>query len=163
MRPASLPLFGEGTEPALTLPALCLWQPFASLAVDRLKPIETRKSATKFRGRFVVCATQKLAPPEMYQRVLGALEKRLPEHEVARYQPQNVPTGVVLGIVELVDCRPMTEADEPFAWVSRFTDEGKLRWAWVLSPVVVRLQPAPVSGHQYWFRVPASICIPEAA
>lgn len=146
---------------ALTIPALSLWQPFASLVVDGVKPIETRLSATAFRGRFVICATKKLAPKRFYSDVLRRLAEAGEDPEA--YGPKNVQRGVILGIVELVECRPMTEADEPKAWVSRLTDEGDLRWAWVLSPNVVRLKPAPVKGGQFWFRVPASRCLPEAA
>jgi hypothetical protein len=155
---ASLPLFAE---PALTLPALSLWQPFASLVVDGAKSVETRLSATKFRGRFVVCATKALAPSKLYKATLERLVAAGEDPDA--YAPKNVQRGVVLGIVELVDCRPMTEADEPKAWVSRFTDAGELRWAWLLSQRIVRLKPAPVEGRQFWFRVPASLCVPEAA
>ncbi len=155
---ASLSLFDTEAD---TLPALCLWQPFASLVVDGVKSFETRRSATTFRGRFVVCATKALAPPKFYKATLERLIAAGEDPDA--YAPKNVQRGVVLGIVELVDCRPMVEEDEAKALVSRFTDAGALRWAWVLSPVVVRLKPAPVAGRQFWFRVPMSLCVPEAA
>jgi len=157
----TLPFLGIDAEPAVTIPAISLWQPYASLVVDRLKSIETRRSSTTFRGRFVVCATKALAPSKLYKDALARLLAAGENPDA--YTPKNVQRGVILGIVDLVNCRPMTEEDEPKAWVSRFTDEGELRWAWALSPHVVRLKPVPVQGRQFWFRVPASMCIPEAA
>lgn len=142
--------------------ALALWQPFASLVADGLKPIETRLHSTRVRGRFVVTATKQLAPLGDYARVLDRLTAA--GIDVAPYLPQNVPRGCALGVAELVGCRPMTPIDEPQAWVSARTDAGGDRYAWQLAPDPLRLrQPFPVKSKQGWFRIDASPLVGRAA
>ena len=137
------------------LRALALWQPYASLVADGLKPIETRLWSTGVRGRFVVCATKQLAPRGDYARVLGLLEAR--GIDPAPYRAEVVSRGCALGVASLLDCRPMTPEDEPGAWVSTLAEDGRRRFAWVLAPKPYRLDaPRAVRGFQGWFRVPVA-------
>ncbi len=137
--------------------ALSVWQPWASLIADygqvarsvmysqvaravmfgcteitaalqsklvRPKTIETRKWRTGYRGDLLICSTQK-------PRV-GTL-----------------PAGQALCIANLVDCRPMTEADEAAAccrW-------GAGRFAWVLEDIRPLTRRFEVKGGQRLFNV----------
>jgi hypothetical protein len=142
-----------------TYRAISLWQPYASLVALGYKPIETRLWPTPYRGDFLVCATKAPAPREDYDRVLGRLRTRcVPTY--GQLEPESSPKGVALCLVTLLECRPMTEADEEDAWVPYLNPKtGKPRWAWVLGnrrPVTW----TPVSGKQGWFNVPkASITL----
>lgn len=151
------PDFGafEREDKVLLVRALSLWQPFASMVASGLKPIETRLQKTDVRGRFVVCATQKVAPPAIYDAAL----RRMADAgvDVAPYRPDVVVRGSALAIAKLTGCREMTPADEPLAWVHYLDeDTGKPRWAWETDPAALkRLRPFHVSGGQRWFRIPA--------
>lgn len=65
--------------------ALSVKQPFANLVASGEKLIETRTWATRYRGDLLIVSS------------------KLPRIE---------PAGYALCIVRLVDCRPMTRADE---------------------------------------------------
>lgn len=65
--------------------AISLKQPWANLVANGTKTIETRKWSTKYRGRLVICSSQK---PNIY------------------------PAGFAIATVELYDCKPMTKLDE---------------------------------------------------
>ena len=67
--------------------ALSIQQPWASMIASGIKTIETRVWSTEYRGPLLICATKK---PEV----------------------DGLPVGVALCIVELVDCRTMTEEDQ---------------------------------------------------
>jgi hypothetical protein len=131
--------------------ALSLWQPYASLCAWGLKPFETRRSATNVRGPFVLCATQKIAPPAMYDDVLRRLEAC--GYDPGPFMRDRVARGVALAICNLRDSRPMVDEDEPKAWVKRLTDEGEPRYVWELRDKPTRLREVKVTGGQRWFRV----------
>lgn len=67
--------------------ALSVRQPWASMIASGEKTIETRVWSTEYRGPLLICATKKPVIDEL-------------------------PVGIALCIVELVDCRPMTEEDQ---------------------------------------------------
>jgi hypothetical protein len=56
------------------------------------------------------------------------------------------PTGAVVGFAKLVDCRPMTDADEEQACCSW------QRYAWVLGEIIT-IEPLPVKGSLGLFEV----------
>lgn len=70
--------------------ALSVKQPWASLIVSGKKTVECRSWSTKYRGELVICASKgdKFSAD-------GIL----------------LPGGVALGVVELIDCRPMFKKD----------------------------------------------------
>jgi hypothetical protein len=70
--------------------ALSVRQPWASLIASGTKTIETRTWNTKFRGDILIVASKN---PKV----------------------KNLPTGVALAIVSIVDCKPMTIHDVPAA------------------------------------------------
>lgn len=123
--------------------ALSLAQPFASLVARGEKTIETRRWPTSHRGPLLICAALRPwpAPPGYDGPPVDSL-----------------PRGVALCFVRVVDCRPMTRADEAAACCALYPDA----WAWELEEIVP-IDPFPVRGRQRLFNVavPALIQTPE--
>lgn len=105
---------------------LTVQQPYATLLLGP-KRLEIRSRPTKYRGLLGIHAglqANKYGPWDLFAR------------DVA------LPRGVVIGSVHLVDCRPMTGADEQAAYVGFRKDA----WAWVtVEPYVLRT-PIPLKG-----------------
>ncbi len=70
--------------------ALSVRQPYASLIAQGDKTIETRIWSTKYRGPLLIVASKS---PKI----------------------EELPVGVALALVELLDCRPMVESDQEAA------------------------------------------------
>lgn len=87
--------------------ALTIKQPWAGLIFAGLKTIELRSWATKYRGPLLLTVSQK-------PKIIKA------------------PTGCLLCVVTLVDCRPATKKDAEQACCDVIT---KGAFAWVLSDV----------------------------
>ena len=107
--------------------ALSVRQPWANLIADGSKTIEVRTRPTRYRGPLLIVSTKRPAVP---------------------------PAGCALAVVNLVDCRPMTEADEPAAMCKR--EPGQVAWAWVLTDVR-RIEPQPVLGKLGLFEAPIDL------
>jgi activating signal cointegrator 1 len=109
-----------------TIVGLVVRQPWASMIAVGEKSIEVRTWRTRHRGPLLICAAARDADE-------GG---------------EDLPRGVPVCVVDVVDCRPMTPADEQpacSAW-------GPGYWAWVLA----RPRRAPsinVRGGQKLFRV----------
>lgn len=106
--------------------ALSIRQPWASMIARGEKTIETRTWRTDHRGDLLICAS---ASPQTGMKANG-------------------PLGVAVCIVELVDCRPMTEADQLAACCETYPRAV----AWVLRNVRP-VAPIPVSGKLWLFDV----------
>jgi hypothetical protein len=116
--------------------ALSVRQPHASLIEAGKKTLEIRTRRTHHRGPLLICASLSNANKE----------------------GDGLPKGVALCIVDVVDCRPMTEADVDAACVNPWTMQGasavegrqlgageparKEYFAWVLK------NPRPVTQRQ---------------
>lgn len=101
--------------------AISLKQPWASLVASGEKTIETRKWPTTYRGDVLIVSSK---------------------------SPNIAPAGQALAIVEIVDCRPMTKADEVAACCQVYPRA----WSWVLRnarPV----EPFPVKGKLSFYDV----------
>ena len=72
------------------LRALSIRQPYAEQILRGTKTIEYRTLRTNIRGRFLIYASLTPGPPKEFDK-LGL-------------QPGDLPTGVLVGTVELVDC-----------------------------------------------------------
>lgn len=90
--------------------ALSLRQPWASLIAEGRKTIETRTWHTHYRGPLAI-------------------------HASARSHG-DLPTGGIIALAWLYDCRPMTEADEEQACIALY--DGA--YAWLLENV----EPVPL-------------------
>ena len=89
--------------------ALTVRQPFASLIASGAKTVEVRSRRTHYRGPLVIHAACRL-------------------HDLAGPDDAELPRGVLLCVVELVDCVPFTPALASAACVPWVADA----WAWVL-------------------------------
>lgn len=122
--------------------ALTWKQPYAALmAFDK---IETRNWETKYRGQVLICASKTpytvdamLEMGGMYQfrRISSLLEN----NELYKIK------GKAIAIGELVDCRPMTKADEDACFVK--FKEGL--WCHIYENVRL-IEPFDFKGGQGW-------------
>ena len=136
---------GDGN---VRIPALSVWQPWASLIVAGLKEYETRHWLTKYRGRLAIHAT------------LGT--DREPQAECREKWPfpgllgqmgyedlGQLPTGAVVGVVRLVEIRPGVMVWDELGPVERALGNfGMHRWAWRLEDPVQFAAPIPARGGQ---------------
>lgn len=101
--------------------ALTVKQPWAELIASGKKPLETRTWSTSYRGRLAIHAGKEA------------------DEDAPAWNPSDarLPRGTIVAIAELVDCRPMTPADEEAACCSYV--EGK--YVFVLE--AVRRLPPP--------------------
>ena len=101
--------------------ALSVKQPWANLIADGKKTIETRTWATKHRGLLLIVSSKR---------------------------PNISPAGSAVAIVNVVDCRPMTRADEAAACCSVYKDAV----SWILEDIQP-VRPFPVRGALGVFNV----------
>jgi hypothetical protein len=105
--------------------ALTIHQPWASLIITGEKTLENRGWRTKYRGPLLIHASQTIAPTRM---------------------AFDLPRGVLLGIVDLIDCVPLADvAGQPFA-------EGPI--CWKLANPRPFSRPIPLRGKMGVFDVP---------
>ncbi|MBL8799963.1 MAG: ASCH domain-containing protein [Planctomycetia bacterium] len=134
---------------------LSLMQPWATLVLLGAKRYETRDWQTEYRGALASHASRTF--PEA-ARVLCAHE---PFRSVLRAggfnQPADLGRGVLLGTVELIDCRPAQEvlARLPAgAAEAAFGDFRAGRWAWELARPGLFDHPTRYVGRLGLFDVP---------
>ena len=94
---------------------------------DGSKTIEGRSRGTTYRGPLLIVSSKR---------------------------PDVPPAGCALAVVDLVDSRPMTLADERAAMSER--SPGGATTAWVLT-LIDRIEPQPVKGQRGFFEVPIRI------
>ncbi len=72
--------------------ALSIRQPYAELILRRVKKVEYRSTSTNIRERVLIYASKKPAEdPASWRKV--------------KKQPGDLPTGVLVGTIEVCDCR----------------------------------------------------------
>lgn len=108
--------------PPRRLKALSVKQPWANLIANGQKSIETRLWPTDHRGDLLIVSSK---------------------------LPAIAPAGCAVAVVRLVDCRPMTRADEPAACCPYYPGA----WAWILSDIRP-IEPFPVRGQLKLYDVP---------
>ena len=131
------------------LRAITLWQPWASAIALGWKGIETRGRRTLHRGPIAIHAAKVWGPTQRdAARRLSGIIRRPADHFDAE------PRGVVVCVVNLVDCIEMTEeliAKTP-ALQRAFGDWRPGRWAWYLEDVQSLLEvddgPLALRGRQ---------------
>ena len=102
--------------------AISLKQPWANMIVEGLKTVETRVWATRYRGTLVIVSSKR---------------------------PDIAPAGFALAVADLVDCRPMMEADTVAACCEVYPRAK----AWVLDNVHP-ITPIAVTGQLGLYRLP---------
>jgi len=118
-----------------TIKALSLKQPWLNWVRDGRKTIETRTWTTKHRGPLLLVASKSV------DNEAALLDDVTADHVYV--------TGKSICLVELLDVRPMTEADVAAAMCP--CSPG--RFAWVLG-LVQPIVPVPVRGQLNIFDVP---------
>jgi ASCH domain-containing protein len=108
-----------GTED-LPNKALSIKQPWSELILRGDKTIEARSRRTHVRGRIQIYASLGGVSPEHQARVL----------ETYGVDTSNLPRGLLVGSVEIVDCRPLSPVDSRAAGFP--VDRGTTDFAWVL-------------------------------
>ncbi|WP_417386557.1 ASCH domain-containing protein [Gimesia sp.] len=106
------------SHPDHSLPALGIRQPWAELILRGEKTIEIRSSQTQIRGTIYVYASKKLATTPHAEK--AALK--------ADIDVDTLPTGVLIGTVEIVDSFPATEKHASAAGVPAELLAGKYGW-----------------------------------
>lgn len=117
----------------MTLRVLSVRQPWAWAILHAGKDIENRSWTTAHRGLIAIHAGRLPAP--------SAREKLV---EMGVEVPSELPTGVLLGLVDLVDV--VRGIESPWAF------EG--HWHWVLANPRSLAEPVPLLGRQSLFRAP---------
>jgi hypothetical protein len=108
---------------------LSVQQPYASFIAQGLKTIEIRKWSTKYRGPIMICSTA-------FDFDLG--------------NDKYLPGGCALGLVDLVDVRPLRIEDCEAAVLDE-KDFVKDLYAWVLANPR-QIQPIPTKGQQRLYK-----------
>lgn len=109
--------------------ALSVKNPHAHRIATGEKTLEIRSRATHHRGSLLICASARPVSPAGDWR--------------------HLPAGVMLCVVDLIDCRPMTPADAKAACIDFIPGH----FAWVLSNVRPAKQ-VPIKGQLSLFNVP---------
>ncbi len=112
--------------------ALSVRQPWAYAILHLGKDVENRSWRTHFRGRLLIQVSLKVERAE-------ALKLKL--------DPDDLPTGVLVGSVEIVDCIRNSKS----RWAER------RQWHWVLRNPRVLTRPIPFKGKLRIMRVPGRL------
>lgn len=134
--------------------ALTIWQPWASCIMSHGKTVENRGWYTHHRGKLLIHAAARMPEPVP-----------LPDHVNLGCNLLDLPRGVILGTVEVLDCVRVED------WIGTHPGDPWAcgPWCWVLSTPVLFQRPVPVRGAQglwtYSGEVPApqSVAISKSA
>jgi hypothetical protein len=128
-------------HPDKSLLALGIRQPWIELILRGIKSIEVRSVETSVRGTIYLYSSTRLA-------------EGVPAEDAAARAMlacAELPLGLIVGTVEIVDCRPCTPQDSPSAQLPAGLLQGKQ--AWVLAnprrlsdPIRPRFRP-----YGIWF------------
>lgn len=134
---------------------LTLLQPWATLVVHGYKRFETRPWRTAHRGPLAIHASSRFPASSR------ALCREQPFHDALRAcgyrHPSELPTAVLLGLVELEECVTAHEALEtlPRGHPERaFGDFRGRRWVFRLRNAMPLAAPLPQSGRLGLFEIP---------
>lgn len=134
--------------------ALSWKEPYGSLMLPPYGKIETRARYTNVRGQVLICTSK---VPYSENDVLGISRTnqacRIYESlgDIWHLYPLN---GQAIAVGNLVDCRPMTKADEDACFVAY--DPEFQRYCWIFEDVR-EIKPFPWKGAQGWKKVPQKI------
>ena len=121
--------------------ALSFQQPWAELILQGRKTLDLRTFNTHFRGEFAIHASQEVRREECAHFGLD---------------PAALPTGVIVGVVRLVDAGPLSEAEYEAAR-DRHLRAGDWKpefFGWTLADPRRLPEPIPARGRMGWFSAP---------
>jgi hypothetical protein len=121
--------------------ALGIQQPWVELILRGVKTLEIRSQSTRQRGTIYLYASKRPSP-------LPAAATAAEQHEI---DVASLPFGLLVGTVNLVDCRPCTAKDQKAACVPATLLKGQ--YAWQLAESRRLAQPTAVKFLPYgiWF------------
>ncbi len=121
--------------------ALGIKQPWVELILRGIKTLEIRSLATNVRGPIYLYASRRQAAEPHARRAA----------EQHRVLPDELITGMIVGSVHLIDCRPVTPRDASAACLPE--EMLQTQYAWVLTHPQRFSQPRPVQFLPYgvWF------------
>jgi activating signal cointegrator 1 len=138
--------------PERTIPALTLWQPWASLIAIGAKPYETRSRPPPRRLMGQRVAIHAAARKPRHADLNGETHRAMCEAFGSGAWLLTLPLGVIVCTVVLADALPVERVTRDL-----FGDYSTGRWAWRLEDVR-RVDPhVPAKGMQLWgwpWRVP---------
>ena len=119
--------------------ALSVKQPYACAIAEGYKNIEFRSKPTSHRGELLICASKS-------------------ERGYTTDDGKKLPVGCAMVIVNVIDCRRMTEADKSEYGAPQNIDGW---WAWVLDPNTGEtVEPKNVNGSISFFNVDDDLIVP---
>jgi activating signal cointegrator 1 len=154
MPPTQIPGYRFGHVPAISL-----WQPWASAWLSPIKYHETRSWETLRRGPLVVHASKT-------RTCLRLVEPQLERLLADQFGPTwltDLPLGALIGTVELIDCERIGETmfssgASPVDYADHVAgDWSDGRFAWKRGAFQRFDRPIPFAGRQGFFYVPTSI------
>ena len=131
----------NSSTPNPDLIALGIQQPWVELILRGIKTIEVRSQATKVRGTIYLYASKKHSS-------LPAASVQVKQHQLPL---EELPCGLLVGTVDIVDCVPCHSKDATAACVP--ADLLKNHYAWKLAHPVRLEKPLKVKFLPYgvWF------------
>lgn len=140
-------------EPDVERSALGIRQPWAELILRGIKTIEVRSSHTIKRGTIYVYASKKVATNPAAAQVVEEYDLDLDE----------LPRGVIVGTVRIVDSVATTPADEEQSCLPASLLEGKFGWhladaSRLTEPLTPRFLPYGVWFYPFRRRSADSSC-----
>jgi hypothetical protein len=117
---------------AIYCQALSIRQPWAYAILHLGKNVENRPWRTDVRGPILIQASLKIERDEARK---------------LKINPEDLPTGEIVGSVEIIDCVRDSK--------SRWAIPGQ--WHWLLRNPRVLAKPIPLKGKLGFIRVPASL------
>jgi activating signal cointegrator 1 len=146
--------------PDFYLPAISVWQPWASLLAHGIKVHETRSWAPSvaYIGKsFAICASKTTEGLDLFANPAdGDYTTRVAALRVLRLGGMDLhrlPMGCIVGIGTLVKA-VRTSAAEIDGTERSLGDWTPGRWAWRFENMVRLAEPIPVQGKQGIFRLP---------
>lgn len=157
-----------------TIPAISLWQPWATAIALGSKRIETRHWATAYRGPLLIHAAKRRVLTELIQMNCsynwqGALHNAWGKEKIW----ETIPFGSLVAVCELVECRKTDtftvaeldtkrrapgEKTDHCAWTERQMGNFEPgRFGWVLENIRPLADPVPYRGSQGFFYVDQSL------
>jgi hypothetical protein len=143
--------------------AISLWQPWASLWLTDRKIHETRSWPMHLYGPLLVHAAKArkaMRPDEHHSFLVEILED-----EFGGHWAKDLPMGAIVGVVEIIDCKPTEEvytdkdgAPSDDYWCGNFAPD---RFAWKKGRYQKFERPIPYTGRQGFFEVPLDVINPQ--
>ncbi len=123
--------------------ALTIDRPWSAAIIHGIKTIENRSYPINYRGPLAIHVSKRLIP-------LHFPPKKLRKHLLPLAPIGDLPRGVIIGIVDLVDC----QLYRPEYHIDIFATGP---WCWILKNPRKFIEPIPCQGKQGLWNVPEEI------